>query len=221
MAAYVSIRQHTSAYVSIRQHTSAYVRVSWGIEASAASKGAESKVAKSRSGWLQVAYVSIRQHTSAYVRIRQHTPAYVRVSIRQHTPAYVSIRQTCGRQCDRRCGQHMSESAYASIRQHASAYARPAGGSATDAAARGVINSCRFSHSLTAFSPRVPGNSFLRSAFNVSIRQHTSAYVSIRQHTSGPRKQLPEVRFQRQHTAAYVSIRQHTSAYVGSPETAS
>ncbi len=31
----------------------------------------------------------------------------------------------------------------------------------------------------------------------VSIRQHTSAYVSIRQHTS-----------------AYVSIRQHTSAYV-------
>jgi hypothetical protein len=32
---------------------------------------------------------------------------------------------------------------------------------------------------------------------NVSIRQHTSAYVSIRQHTS-----------------AYVSIRQHTSAYV-------
>ncbi len=30
---------------------------------------------------------------------------------------------------------------------------------------------------------------------NVSIRQHTSAYVSIRQHTS-----------------AYVSIRQHTSA---------
>jgi hypothetical protein len=35
------------------------------------------------------------------------------------------------------------------------------------------------------------------SVTNVSIRQHTPAYVSIRQHTS-----------------AYVSRRQHTSAYV-------
>jgi hypothetical protein len=31
VAAYVSIRQHTSAYVSIRQHTSAYVRKGGGV----------------------------------------------------------------------------------------------------------------------------------------------------------------------------------------------
>jgi hypothetical protein len=55
----------------------------------------------------------------------------------------------------------------------------------------------------------------------VSIRQHTSAYVtayvSIRQHTADTEQLLallnsPEPK--RQHTAAYVSIRQHASACV-------
>jgi hypothetical protein len=43
--------------------------------------------------------------------------------------------------------------------------------------------------------------------FDLSIRQHTSAFVSIRQHTSA----YVSIR---QHTSAYVSTRQHTSAYV-------
>jgi hypothetical protein len=101
------------------------------------------------------AYVSIRQsqHTSAYVSLHQHTSESAYASIRQHTPAYVSIRQTCGRQCDRRCGQ-----------------------------------GC---HKLLQIFP----------LFDSLL-------------AAGPRKQLPEVRFERQHTSAYVCIRPHTSAYV-------
>jgi hypothetical protein len=62
----------------------------------------------------------------------------------------------------------------------------------------------------------------------VSIRQHTSAYVSIRQHTlratgaphsdhQAPRLSSPHWL----HTSAYVSIRQHTSAYVARDRCAS
>jgi hypothetical protein len=75
LAAYVSVRQHTSAYVRIRQHTSALRSMRQHTSA-------------------YIGSVSIRQHTSAYVGIRQHTSEYVRIL--QHTSAYVSIRQyTC------------------------------------------------------------------------------------------------------------------------------
>jgi hypothetical protein len=54
----------------------------------------------------------------------------------------------------------------------------------------------------------------------VSIRQHTSAYVSIRQYTSAyvsMRQHASAYVSIRQHTSVYVSIRQHTSAYVSIP----
>ena len=57
LAAYVSIRQHTSAYVSIREHTPAYVRIRRQHTSSAQT----------------AAYGSIRQHTS--VPGKHTTPA--------------------------------------------------------------------------------------------------------------------------------------------------
>ncbi len=74
MAAYVSIRQHTSAYVSIRQHTSAYVSIRQNTSA----------------------YVSIRQHTAEYETCCTRSSPAADGSIRQHTSAYVSIRQHGG-----------------------------------------------------------------------------------------------------------------------------
>jgi hypothetical protein len=86
VAAYVSIRPHTSAYVYRRVPTRSVA------------------VVRAQQLHLVAAYVRIRPHTSAYVYrlvptlkalhdvgAHPHTSAYV--SIRPHTSAYVSIRQ--------------------------------------------------------------------------------------------------------------------------------
>jgi hypothetical protein len=116
--------------------------------------------------------------------MRQHTSAYV--SRRQHTSAYVRIRQHSA------C-RPLPASCQARERQYSYF--------CTSKASKLRTSTVQFI-ALSSFSPT-------RCSINVSIRQHTSAYVSIhqhRQHTSARHAAAP--------TSAYVSIRPHTSAYV-------